>query len=155
MCSLVEETDDLSGNVLASSLLVVHDTGRGGEDDITELTRWQKLDDPLLEICETDVVSWGDDTGLVEAAVQLNDNLAGSVVINLLEFTNIAVLLHDAEELDDDLGGWSDQDLSLSGLLGVVDGIERIVEDGGLNHFVGLRFSNRVIGYEVSAKAVY
>ena len=39
------------------------------------------------------------------------------------------VLLHDAEELDDDLGRRSDQDLSLSGLLGVVDGVERIVED--------------------------
>jgi len=45
------------------------------------------------------------------------------------------VLLHNAEELDDDLGAWSDQDLSLSGLLGIVDGIERIVEDGGLNPF--------------------
>ena len=39
------------------------------------------------------------------------------------------VLLHDAEELDDDLGGRTDQDLSLSGLLCVVDGVERIVED--------------------------
>ena len=37
------------------------------------------------------------------------------------------MLLHDTEELDDNLGGGSDQDLSLSGLLGVVDGIERIV----------------------------
>ena len=37
------------------------------------------------------------------------------------------VLLHNAEELDDDLGRWSDEDLSLSGLLGVVDGIKRIV----------------------------
>ena len=36
--SLVEETDDLSRNVLASSLLVVHNTGRGGEDDESELT---------------------------------------------------------------------------------------------------------------------
>ena len=66
---LVEEPDDLSGNVLASGLLVVHDTGRGGEDDVTELTGWQKLDDPLLEIGETDVVSWGDDTGLVETGI--------------------------------------------------------------------------------------
>ena len=39
------------------------------------------------------------------------------------------VLLHDREELDDDLGGRVDQDLALSGLLGVVDGVERIVED--------------------------
>ena len=39
------------------------------------------------------------------------------------------MFLHDTEELDDNLGGRTDQDLSLSGLLGVVDGIERIVED--------------------------
>jgi hypothetical protein len=39
------------------------------------------------------------------------------------------VLLHDTEELDDDLGAGSDEDLSLSRLLGVVDGVERIVED--------------------------
>jgi len=115
--------------VLATGLLVVHDTGGGGEDDVTELTRWEKLDDPLLEITEADVVSWGDDTSLVESAVQLNDNLAGSVVIDLLELANVTVLLHDTEELDDDLGGRTDQNLSLSGLLGVVDGIERIVED--------------------------
>ena len=87
---LVEESDDLSRNVLASCLLVVHDTGRSCENHVSELTRWQKLDNPLLEIGETDVVSWGDDTGLVEAAVQLYDNLARSVVINFLEFTNVA-----------------------------------------------------------------
>jgi len=75
--------------VLATGLLVVHDTGGGGEDDVTELTRWEKLDDPLLEITEADVVSWGDDTSLVESAVQLNDNLAGSVVIDLLELANV------------------------------------------------------------------
>lgn len=52
------------------------------------------------------------------------------------------VLLHDTEELDDDLGGRTDQDLSLSGLLGVVDGVERIVEDRSLDHFDGWRFSS-------------
>jgi len=49
---------------------VVHDTGGGGEDDVTELTRWEKLDDPLLEITEADVVSWGDDTSLVESTLK-------------------------------------------------------------------------------------
>lgn len=126
---LVEETEDLSGNVLASSLLVVHDTSGGGEDDVSELTGWQKLDNPLLEILDLDVVSWGDNTGLVETAVQLNNNLSGTVVINLLEFSDVTLLLHDTEELDDDLGGWADEDLTLSGLLGVVDGVERIIED--------------------------
>jgi hypothetical protein len=51
------------------------------------------------------------------------------------------VTLHDGQELDDDLGARSDEDLALSGLFGVVDGIERIVEDGGLDHFGGGRFS--------------
>lgn len=50
------------------------------------------------------------------------------------------MLLHDLEELDDDLGGWADHDLALAGLLGVVDGIEGIVEDGCLDHDCG-RFS--------------
>lgn len=35
---LVEETDNLASNVLPSGLLVVHDTGRGGKDDVAELT---------------------------------------------------------------------------------------------------------------------
>ena len=47
------------------------------------------------------------------------------------------VLLHDREELDDDLGGRTDEDLALASLLGVVHGVERIVEDGSLDHFSG------------------
>lgn len=47
------------------------------------------------------------------------------------------VLLHDAQELDDDLGRRPDQDLPLAGLLGVVDGIQSIVENGSLDHFDG------------------
>jgi hypothetical protein len=48
------------------------------------------------------------------------------------------VTLHDGQELDDDLGGRTDHDLALAGLLGVVDGVERIVENGSLDHFGGL-----------------
>ena len=45
---------------------------------------------------------------------------------NVLSHT---VLLHNAEELDNDLGARSDENLTLSGLLSVVDAVERIVED--------------------------
>lgn len=45
--------------------------------------------------------------------------------------------LHDGQELDDDLRGRADQNLALARLLGVVDGVKRIVEDGGLDHFGG------------------
>ena len=87
--SLVEEANDLASNVLPASLLVVHDTSRGGEDNVAELTGGQQLDDPLLEVGETDVVAGGDDTGLVQAAVELDDDLAGAVVVNLLEFADV------------------------------------------------------------------
>ena len=88
--NLVEETDDLAGNVLAAGLLVVHDASRGGQDDVTELTGGQQLNNPLLEVTETNVVAGGDDTGLVETAVQLDDDLAGAVVIDLLELSDVA-----------------------------------------------------------------
>ncbi len=37
--------------------------------------------------------------------------------------------LHDSQELDDDLGARSDEDLSLARLLGIVDGVEGVVKD--------------------------
>ena len=45
--------------------------------------------------------------------------------------------LHDLEELDDDLGAGSDQDLTLSSLLGVVDALKSIVQNGGADHLAG------------------
>lgn len=73
---LVEEANDLAGNVLASGLLVVHDTSGGGQDNVAELTSGKELDNPLLELGEADVVAGRDDTGLVEATVELNNDLA-------------------------------------------------------------------------------
>lgn len=89
---------------------MVHDTSRGGQNDKTELTSRQELHDPLLEVAELDVVARVDDAALVEAAkkdhqhphlqaltkvkyvpaVQLDNNLAGAVVINLLKLADVA-----------------------------------------------------------------
>lgn len=77
--SLVEETKDLSGNVLPPGLLVVHDTGRGSENDVAELTGGKQLDNPLLEVAELDVVAGRDNAGLVDAAVELDDDLCKQV----------------------------------------------------------------------------
>lgn len=68
---------------------MVHDTSRGGEDNVTELTGRKELDNPLLHVAELDVVAGRDDTSLVEAAVKLDDNLAVAVVIDLLELANV------------------------------------------------------------------
>src|SRR5690606_7016135 len=83
-------TENLAGNVLATGLLVIHDTSGGGEDDEAELTRGQETDDPVFKVVELDVVAGHNDTGLVETAVELDDDLAGAVVIDLLELANVA-----------------------------------------------------------------
>lgn len=57
------------------------------------------------------------------------------------------MFLHDTQKLDNNLGAWSDEDLALSGFFGVVDGIERIVEDTGFDHFEIL---SSMVGDEVS-----
>lgn len=87
---LVEETEELASNVLATSLLVVHDTSRGGQDEVTELTRGQELGGPGLEVTELNGVAGVDDTALVQTAVELDDDLARAVVVNFLELANIA-----------------------------------------------------------------
>jgi hypothetical protein len=56
---------------------------------------------------------------LVETAVQVDDDLASSVIIDDLEFANVAVLHHHGQELDYDLRAWSQQDLSLVSLLSI------------------------------------
>ena len=48
------------------------------------------------------------------------------------------MLLHCLQEFDDDLGARSNQDLTLSSLLGVVDGVKRIVENTSLDHVCGI-----------------
>ncbi len=37
------------------------------------------------------------------------------------------MLLHHTEELDNNLRAWPDEDLALSSLLGIVDGLKRII----------------------------
>ena len=105
---LIEETDDLASDVLPPRLLVVHDAGGSGQDDVPELTGWQEVDHPLLHVAQLDVEARADDTGLVDAgqnisnrskdercdpdspAVELDDDLAVAVVVNLLELADVA-----------------------------------------------------------------
>ena len=48
--------------------------------------------------------------------------------------TEHTMSLHDAEELYNDLAAGSDEDLSLAGFFGVVDGFEGIIEHTRLDH---------------------
>jgi hypothetical protein len=44
------------------------------------------------------------------------------------------VLLHNRKELDNDLGGRTDKNLTLATLFGVVDVVQSIVEDRDADH---------------------
>ena len=80
------------------------------------------------------IESGGNHAALVDAADELHDNLSCSVVVNDLQVTNVAVLLHHLQELDDDLGVWPDQDLSLSTLLGIHDVVQAIAQHTDSHH---------------------
>ena len=56
---------------------------------------------------------------------------------NLTATTSLkrTVLLHDAQNLDDDLGSRSDEHLTLASSFGVDNVVETVVEDGDSDHF--------------------
>ena len=60
------------------------------QDDVAEPTRRQEQVDPVLNVAHLDVVARRDDTGLVEAAVQLNDDFSTAVVVDDLELANVS-----------------------------------------------------------------
>ena len=87
--SLVNETQNLTRNVLSSGFFMVHDTSRGGQDDVTELSGWQQVGSPFFNVTNLNVKSWGNNTTFVQSTVQLDDNLTRSVVVNVFEFANV------------------------------------------------------------------
>ena len=89
MRNLVEETKNLTTSMLGTSLFVIHDTSRGGQDQVTELTSRQQVSGPLFELGELDVETGRDNTTLVDTTVKLNNDLTGTVIINDFELTNV------------------------------------------------------------------
>ncbi len=97
--------------MLSAGLLVVHDAVGGGEDELTELAGRQQIRSQLLDLGQGNVESRRDDTTLVQATQQVDDDLATSVVVDDLEVTNVTVLLHNLQKLDDYLGAGTDENL--------------------------------------------
>eukprot|EP00955_Chlamydomonas_euryale_P089602 364480-Chlamydomonas_euryale.AAC.11 len=72
---------------------MVHDALGGGEHDQAEATARKQARHPVLNRHVADVVARRDDTALVQAAVELDHNLASAVVVNQLEIADVLVLL--------------------------------------------------------------
>jgi hypothetical protein len=61
---------------------VVHDSVRSGQNDVTELTGWEEVHNPLFDFIGLNIEARADDTALVDAPIELNDDLSSSVIIN-------------------------------------------------------------------------
>merc|ERR1719470_417508 len=92
----------------------------------SELSGGQEVVGPLLDVPDSNVEPWGDDSALVESSSQVDNDFARSVIIHNLELPDVAVLHHDGEEPDDDLGAGPEEDLSLSSLLCIVHAPEGV-----------------------------
>jgi hypothetical protein len=119
--SSIEESDDLSSDVSFPALFMSEDALSGGENEMSELSGGEDVVGPLFEVGEEDVVPGRDDSALIDSSDELNDDLLASVVIDDLKLTDVVVLLHDAEEFDQNLGDRLEDDLFFSLALGIDD----------------------------------
>ena len=90
---LIEETNDLSTDVLATSLLVVHDALGSGQDDVSELTAGQQVAEqvagPHLNLVQLHIEAGRDAAALVQTTGQSDHDLSRAVVINHGDLTNV------------------------------------------------------------------
>ena len=108
---LIEEANDLSASALVLGLVVVEDSLGGGQHEVAELSGRQNVGGPTLEVVEGDVEAGRDDAALVDSSEELDDDLAGSMVVDYFELADVAALLHQLEELYQDLGAGTEQNL--------------------------------------------
>ena len=54
----VEESENLTTDMVLSGLNVVHDTLVSGQNDVSKLSGWKDLVNELLEILQLQVESW-------------------------------------------------------------------------------------------------
>lgn len=123
---LEEETQNFTTQMFSSGFFVIHDTAGGGQDNIAELTRGQQVVGPLFNVIDGHIETGRDDAALVQATGEVDNNLAGTVIIDNFEFTNVAMFHHNSQELDDDLGAGAEEDLTLSTLFSVVNAFQGI-----------------------------
>ena len=108
---------------------MINDTLGSGENDIAELPRWEELALPLFEILKLDIEPWADSNALVEPSEKIDNDLAASVVIDNLEFTDVTTVHHNLEELNDNLASWADKNLPLAPAFCVGDCLESVSEN--------------------------
>ena len=87
---LVEETNDLSTHMLALSLLVVHNSHRSGQHNMSELTARKEVASPHLNFVHLDIEAGRDATTLVQTTIQIHNHLSRTMIIDNSDFTNVS-----------------------------------------------------------------
>ena len=67
-----------------------HDAHGGSQNNVAELAGGEEVDDPLLDLVLRNIESRADNAALVEASRELNYDLAGPVIVDDLEFSNVS-----------------------------------------------------------------
>lgn len=135
MCSLVEESEDLATSVTRASLLVVHDAQRGGKNHKAKLTGGKNVLHPLLILLGVAVESGADSAALVQATIEVHNDLTSAVVIDQLEGADVTVPLHHLQKLHHNLGGWANEHLTLAAALRTSNGAESVSQNAHHGHF--------------------
>jgi len=69
---------------------VGHDAHGGSQNNVAELAGGEEVDNPLLDFVLGNTESGADNAALVEASGELNYDLAGSVIVDDLEFSDVS-----------------------------------------------------------------
>ena len=93
MVQLIEKADHLSADVLASRFFVIHNALRGGQHDVTELTAGKQVASPHLDLVHLDIEARRDATALVQTTNEINHDLAGTVIVDHGDITNVTYSL--------------------------------------------------------------
>ena len=131
--------------MLPAGLSVIHDSVRRRQDKEAKVTRGEQIRAPLLQLSNTNIKAGGDDTTLVDAAIELNNNLSTTLVLNKLELVDVAVGLHHLQEFDSDLGDRADQNLLPAEFLSIGNILKGIGERVNAYHDQKVRLGVRTV----------
>ena len=76
--------------MLSTGFFVVHDAEGRGDDDVPELTRGKDVRGHLFVVFQLHVKAGRDHAALVQTTVQLNNDLAGALVVNEFEVVYVS-----------------------------------------------------------------
>jgi hypothetical protein len=69
---------------------MIHNPSTRRQNYIPNASRRQELIDPFLQVGKSDVETWRDDATFVQTTVELDDDFTGTMVIDFLEFADVA-----------------------------------------------------------------